>query len=147
MTRGKLPIRPWSTSECRATEREGGARCVVAKLSDRHHVEVVQRRGEKGVYDCSQGPPRIRRPEPNRPGDSARPLDFEGPVCAGVERDLFPSTTVYIVATFVEPNAKHYDPRQKAYVNGPITSKVYYQFAGVRDLPAAMAARCCTLWK
>ena len=141
------PIRPWSVTECRTAELKTGARCVVAKLTDPHHVEVIHKLGEKDVYDCSQGVPRIKRPAPTKSEDSRFAPDFEGPICAGVQRDLFPSTTVYIVATFVDPNANHYDPEQKRYIVGPVTSKVYYQFAGVRDLPAAMASRCCRLWK
>ena len=39
------------------------------------------------------------------------------------------------MATFVDPNARHYDPVKKAYVVGPVTSKLYYQFAGIRRLP------------
>src|SRR5712692_11053781 len=80
--------------------------------------------GEKDVFNCSPQVPRLERPPVQKPGDSAFPLDFEGPVCAGVQRDLFPSTTVYVIATFVEPSAKHYDPVKKAYVVGPLTSKV-----------------------
>lgn len=147
MARDGFPVRPWSVSKCPPATLARGARCVVAKLSDPRHVEVIQRVGEKGVYDCSRGVPRIERPSVTKPLDSAFPPDDEGPICAGVQRDLFPSTTVYLVATFVDPNAKHYDLRQKSYVVGPVTSKVYYQFAGVRDLPAAMASRCCRLWK
>ncbi len=141
MTRGRLPIRPWSVTKCEEATLRGGARCVVAKLSDTHHVEIIRKVGERDVRDCSGGVPKMR------PQDSVRSPDYEGPVCAGVQRDLFPSTTVYIVATFVDPNAKHYDPTQKAYVVGPVTSKVYYQFSGVRDLPAAMATNCCRIWK
>jgi len=145
MTRSGLPIRPWSVSRCRPAALRDGARCVVAKLSDPHHVEVIHRVGEKGVYDCSQGVPRIEPPrDTTRRNDSPFAPDFEGPICAGVLRDLFPSTTIYVVATFVSPNAKHYDPKRKGYVVGPDTSKVFYQFAGVRDVPAASCR--CSLW-
>ncbi len=143
MTRSRTPIQPWSATKCGPSTLRQGARCVVAKLSDAHHVEVVHRVGEPDVYDCSHGVPRVKRTGQ----DTVHAPDFEGPICAGAQRDLFPSTTVYIVATFVDPNAKHYDPQTKAYVVGPLTSKVYYQFAGVRDLPGAMAERCCRLWK
>ncbi len=133
LTRSGIPIRPWSVNKCSGAELRKGARCVVAKLSDPHHVEVIHKVGDKGVYDCSKGVPRIKEPQ-TRSGDSPRSPDFEGPICAGVQRDLFPSTTVYVIATFVDPMAKHYDPKKKDYVVGPITSKVYFQFAGVRDL-------------
>jgi len=141
----RLPIQPWSVTKCEATELRNGASCAVAKITDPHHVEVIRRLGEKDVFNCSPQVPRLERPPVQKPGDSAFPLDFEGPVCAGVQRDLFPSTTVYVIATFVEPSAKHYDPVKKAYVVGPLTSKVYYQFSGIKDVPAAMASHCCKL--
>jgi hypothetical protein len=144
MTRSGLPIRPWSVSRCRPAALRAGARCAVAKLSDPHHVEVIHRLGDKGVYDCSQGVPRIERPprDTTKRGDSPYAPDFEGPICAGVLRDLFPATTVYLVATFVDPSVRHYDAKRKTYVVGPDTSKVFYQFAGVRDLVAASCRRC-----
>ena len=141
----RLPIRPWSTTKCEAAALRAGARCVVAKLSDPHHVEVVHRIGEKGVVDCGRGAVPIHHPKEERPGDRPKPLDYEGPICAGTQHDLFPSTTVYVVATFEEPNVKHFDPAKKAYVVGPVTSKVFYQFAGTKDVPAAAAAQCCKL--
>jgi hypothetical protein len=30
-------------------------------------------------------------------------------------------------------------------VVGPLTSKVFYQFSGIKDVPAAMASHCCKL--
>jgi hypothetical protein len=67
-------------------------------------------------------------------GDSREVPDEEGPVCAGTSRDPFPSTTVYVVATFVDPAAEHWDPKAQKMVVGPVTSKVFYQFAGIRNL-------------
>jgi len=43
---------------------------------------------------------------------------------------LFPSTTVYLTANVVEPAAKHWDPRKKKYVVGPVVSILFYQIAG-----------------
>jgi hypothetical protein len=117
---------------------------VVAKLSDPHHVEIVRRVREGSVAAAARGFPgsidrtrRIWRP--------VHAPDYEGPICAGTQRDLFPSTTVYFVGTFVDPSAKHYDPKQKKYVVGPVTAKVFYQFSGIRDVPAATAKNCCAL--
>ena len=84
----------------------------------------------------------MREPSDRRVGN---PEGLEGPICAGTQHDLFPSTTVYVVATFEEPNVKRFDPAKKAYVVGPVTSKVFYQFAGIEDVPAAAAAQCCKL--
>jgi hypothetical protein len=158
MTRSGLPIGPWSVSTCPPavlldgdfdrededsnrdthkihTDREDGARCIIASLSAPPHVEVIHRVGEENVYDCSQGVPRIKPPITTQPQDSPFAPDFEGPICAGVQRDLFPSTTVYIIATFVDPIARHFDPKRERYVVGPVTSKVFYQFSGIRNLP------------
>ena len=134
LTRSGDPIRPWAVIKCPPAKLGNGARCVFARTSDKHHVEVIHRLGEKGVYDCSQGIPNIKETASTKSGDSPNIPDFEGPVCAGVQRDLFPSTTVYVIATFVDPAAKHYDSQKKAYVIGPVASKVFFQFAGTRDL-------------
>ena len=45
-----------------------------------------------------------------RSQDRANALDYEGPLCAGTTQDPFPSTTVYVVAKFVDPAARHYGP-------------------------------------
>jgi hypothetical protein len=66
--------------------------------------------------------------------DSRSIPDNDGPICAAIVRDPFPSTTVYVIATFVDPNAKHWDPKVRRYVVGPVTTKLFYQFAGIRDL-------------
>jgi hypothetical protein len=130
----KRPLRPWSRHKCeRTTLGEKGARCVIAKMSDKPHVLQVYKLGDPNVYDCSRGVPKVNPPRTN-PGDSEKIPDFDGPICAGSARDPFPSTTVYMIATFVDPKAKHYDRKTRKYVVGPVTSKVYYQFAGVRDL-------------
>ena len=129
----KLPIRPWSTVKCKPAALRKSLRCVIAKLSAKPHVLVTRRLGEKGVSDCSHGVPRVPRPA-SPTHDSPKAPDFEGPICAGTTRDPFPSATVYMIATFVDPNAKHYDPKLKRYVGGPVTSTVYYQFAGIRDI-------------
>lgn len=44
---------------------------------------------------------------------------------------LFPSTYVYLTATIVDPNAKYWDKAQAQYVNGPLRTKVFYQFSGI----------------
>ena len=63
------------------------------------------------------------------------PGDMEGGevnYCAhGTALSLFPSTTVYVTATIVEPNARYFDPEVGDFVNGPLETKVFYQFAGI----------------
>jgi len=141
LARDGHPIRPWSVTKCSVASLRDGGRCVVAKLSDPHHVEITRVVDNKEVFDCSQGLPR-REPRPANPGDSVHAPDYEGPICGGTLRDLFPATTVYMVANFVDPAVKHYDSAQKQYVVGPLTSKVFFQFAGIKDVPAAAAEHC-----
>jgi hypothetical protein len=139
-SRDKRAIRPWATTKCAAASLRDGGRCVIAKLNQKPHVEDSFRVGQAGVVDCQKTPPSERRGDnqghgaPAGTGDSSRAPDNEGPTCAGTQRDPFPSTTVYIIASFVDPSAKHYDPAKKRYVVGPVTSKLYYQFAGIRKL-------------
>ena len=50
----------------------------------------------------------------------------------GTNTDLFPATTAYFTADVIDPNATYWDPERKAYVTGPLASRVYYQMAGRR---------------
>lgn len=134
-----LPIVPWSVTKCAPSSLRERVTCTVAKLSQEAHVKETFMVGQPGVYDCSQGVPNIPRGNPNPTigsiavSDSSRPLDYEGPICAGSQTDPFPSATVYVIAKFVDPAAKHWDPTTKKYVVGPVTSTTYYQFAGTRQ--------------
>jgi len=162
-TRDRESIRPWETGKCRVGPLREGLRCTIAQLNQRPHVQTTYRLGEPGVYYCRNVVPRVpssgaRTVNPPRdstfspdyegpimpkpgaapPGglkDSTFKPDYEGPFCAGMQRDPFPSATVYVLATFVDPNVRHFDPVKKDYVVGPVVSKLYYQFAGIRRLP------------
>jgi hypothetical protein len=50
----------------------------------------------------------------------------------GMVATLFPSTSTYVTATLTDPNAKYWNPERKAYVVGPLSTKVFYQFVGRR---------------
>jgi hypothetical protein len=134
MTFDGVKIEPFSATKCTAKTLRETTRCVIAKLDARPHYTTTHKVGEPGVYDCSRGVPKVKQPRISKAKDAPGLVDYEGPICAGTTRDPFPSTSVYVIASFVDPKAKHYDPRKKEYVVGPVTSKVYYQFAGVRDL-------------
>jgi len=111
----KTPFRPWSESKLtrpmKLLEKGGTHSVPIARLSRGRHV--VQRVTEK---DC------------------AREDRLQGPDVAkckpGVQVDLFPATSVFVTATVVDPNAKHWDAKQKAYVTGPLRSQVFVQVAG-----------------
>jgi hypothetical protein len=164
-TRDRRPIAAWTSgTRCAPGPLQKGVRCAIARVTQKPHVLDTFRIGQPGVYDCRRGVPTVPVPRPvpgapqphdstnrpdyegpvvgppgNRTGPSARDSvnrpDFEGPMCAGIQRDPFPSAVVYVMASFVDPNARHYDSAKKAYVVGPVTSKLYYQFAGIRRLP------------
>jgi hypothetical protein len=156
-TRDHQPIHPWTSGKCAPGALREGLRCQIALLNQAPHVQVEHKLGQPGVYDCRkrvpQVPPRGTRDStfspdyegpilplpstapPRGTGDSVFKPDYEGPICAGVVRDPFPSTTVYVRATFVDPQERHFDRVKKTYVVGPVVSKIYYQFAGIRRLP------------
>jgi hypothetical protein len=136
MTFDHLPIRPWTATKCAPAVLRERLRCVVANLNDRPHILDVHRLGERNVVDCRNGLPRevLRGNYEVDHRDSRSIPDNDGPICAAIVRDPFPSTTVYVIATFVDPSAKHWDPKVRRYVVGPVTTKLFYQFAGIRDL-------------
>jgi len=127
-------IQPWASRKCERGAVREVTRCPIAKIDDRPYVSVARRLGEPEVYDCSHGVPRVDRPREAVKQDTPKIPDYEGPICAGASRDPFPSATVYVIATFVDPHAKHWDRKAKKYVVGPVTTRLYYQFAGVRDV-------------
>jgi hypothetical protein len=84
----------------------------IARLAQGRHIfeNVVTR-------NCSEPADRSSGPEVNE--------------CVnGIFVDLFPATTVYVVATVVDPHALHWDPAQGRLVVGPVESRIFYQFAG-----------------
>jgi hypothetical protein len=131
LARDGEPIRPWSASVCTSRSLgERGVNCPVANLKDPPHVRVSRHLGEAGVIDCRRGDVIAGKAA----SDSGNIPDYEGPICAGETLDPFPSAVVYVIARFIDPNAKHYDAAAKAYVVGPVTSTLYYQFAGIRKV-------------
>ena len=90
----------------------------LGKLSDERYVDLVF-----DSTDCERG--LIN----NGNGDIATG-DIE--YCPhGNALSLFPSTSVYITANVIDPNARYFDPEQGEFVEGPLESKVFYQFAGI----------------
>jgi hypothetical protein len=145
-TRDERPIVPWSSSQCGSAPIGGGLSCVITSLDQPPHVQQVFRFGQPNVHLCglpTEPFPNVQVQPAPPPSTSALPAanndagppDLEGGICAGADYDPYPSAVVYLIATFVDPNAQHYDPASRAYVVGPVASKLYYQFAGVRNLP------------
>lgn len=95
----------------------------IAGLTDKRHVDITY-----DPSDCKRG---LKVPE--GPAD-ARIGDIE--YCPkGTALSLFPATSVYVTATIVDPDARFWDPEVGQFVEGPLETKLFYQFAGtVPDL-------------
>lgn len=50
----------------------------------------------------------------------------------GVVVDLFPATAVYLTATSIDPAATYWDATHRTYVQGALSTRVYYQLSGRR---------------
>ena len=89
----------------------------LANLADERYVDIK--------FDSSDCKPGVRK-------GSGDDLVGEVVYCQqGYGLSLFPSTTIYVTATVIEPNARHFDPQIGDYVNGPLESKIFYQFTGI----------------
>ena len=126
-----LPIRPWKEPivlcEKQSTTRDG--RCARELGEESHPVTVSalkQGRHIAQIYDgkCPPVTP------PSGTQDATVSPDVNECPTAGISLDLFPSTTIYLTATIVDPAAKHWDPGKGEFVVGPLESHVYYQIAG-----------------
>lgn len=85
----------------------------IAKLSDKRQIVETIQAGD----NCN-------------PGDRFRAGPDVASCKGGINVSLFPATTAYIAATVVDPNAKHWDFKEKRYVTGPVTSHAFLQFVG-----------------
>ncbi|MGH7216735.1 MAG: hypothetical protein ACREIG_05820, partial [Nitrospiraceae bacterium] len=83
----------------------------IASLTDKRNVDITY-----DAIDCKRGISPVGHPE----------------YCPeGTALSLFPSTIVYVTATVVDPNAKFWDPGAGQFVQGPLETKLFYQFAGI----------------
>src|SRR5262249_34473369 len=94
-------------------EPKGEVKVPLARLNQRPHVRKVITQKECETPDRVSGPDVLR----------CNP---------GISVDLFPSTTMYVTATIVEPRARFWSPELKRYVEGPLESHLFYQIAGRR---------------
>lgn len=110
------PMRPWRDTRVpvrtAAVSARADVRIPIASLRDeRQYVQRVDQ-ASCARYDRSAGP------------------DTRG--CrTGMTVSLFPSTAVVVSATVTDPNARHWDPRRRAYVTGPVTTRIFYQIVGI----------------
>lgn len=92
----------------------------IAHLTDYRHLDEIIRKdpncrpGQVGVEGPGFGVPSVR-------------------YCpsAGNVLSLFPATYVYVSAKVTEPNARQWDPVTSQFINAPLTTRVFFQMAGV----------------
>jgi hypothetical protein len=104
----------------RNTNLKDNAKFRMAKYTDPRTVDITydDKPCKRGYVGNKQGG-----------GGDAQFGDYE--YCPrGIALSLFPSTYVYVIVTSVDPNATYFDKAQNKMVTGPLTSKVFYQFAG-----------------
>lgn len=110
-------FQPWTEGSRQVVKRAviekgGELKIPVARLSEKRHVyEVITERDCREAQDRRKG----------RDTAKCRP---------GINVDLFPSTTLYITATLIDPAMRHWDRRAKRYIVGPVATKIFYQLAG-----------------
>jgi hypothetical protein len=91
----------------------------IAGLADKRHVDITY-----DPEDCERG---LILPQAT---SDARIGDVE--YCPeGIAVSLFPATSVYVTATMVDPDARFWDPDTGDFVEGPLESRLFYQFAGI----------------
>jgi hypothetical protein len=109
------PVVPWKSTKIEGEFQltKDGLRVPVRNLfKDGHNVFVVH--GRENPQDASTGG---AQENPDVPGS--------------ISVDLFPSTTVYVTATVVDPNTHYKDP--KTGEDKVAESLLFYQFAGKRE--------------
>jgi hypothetical protein len=96
----------------------------LAKYTDPRTVDITY-----DDKDCKRGlRPITKGPSTTGNGDG---MFSDVEYCPkGTALSLFPSTYVYMIVASVDPNASYFDKAQNKMVTGPLTSKVFYQFAG-----------------
>jgi hypothetical protein len=88
---------------------------AIASMKDRRYIDVTH-----DLKDCKAE----KVPDGVDLGDA--------PYCGeGTSLSLFPSTYVYVTATVVDPNARHFDAAANKMVTGPVESKLFFQVAGI----------------
>jgi hypothetical protein len=109
-------VRPWGGYDVppvkpQTIKESGELKVPLARLNQRPHVTQRVTEADCAAEDRMKG----------RDTATCRP---------GTRNDLFPSTTVFVRAELVDPVARHWDPKTKQYVVGPVTTTVFYQIAG-----------------
>ncbi len=128
-----LPVTPFGTAApLREPERGEPSKAArigeqpleldLARLTDKRHVDVY--------YDPEDCP----NQKGSHPGESGPA--FGAPVSPdycqdGTALSLFPATYAYVIATVVDPDARHWDPDAGTFVEGPLESKLFFQVAGI----------------
>ena len=126
-----LPIKPWKSERklCEKNQNLTTDGCFVP-LRKAQSVQVAALRQGRHIVQKYDGkcPPGLRAAAGS--ADASKGPDGNDCPNAGINVDLFPATMIYVTATVVDPNAKHWDPVSKSFVVGPLESRLFYQIAG-----------------
>lgn len=116
-----LPIEFLSSTSFKTESVQDRLRLPIAKLSDPRTVDILY-----GPDDCPTGAVGGTLSVGDAdPGE----IDY----CEqGNALSLFPVTYTYLIAKVTDPNARYWDPERREFVTGPLSSVVYYQFAGIQ---------------
>jgi hypothetical protein len=110
-----VEMRPWREARVPLREEVGARDDVmipIARLGDaRQFVQRVD------ASSCADGGDRLGGPDVSE-------------CVPGISVSLFPATTLLVSISVTEPNARYWDPRRRAYVTGPLTTRLYHQVAG-----------------
>ncbi len=87
----------------------------IAAMTDPRHVDITNDPKDCKPEDVPDGVSRSDAPDCNE----------------GTSLSLFPSTYVYVTATVVDANARHFDTASGRMVTGPVESKLFFQVAGI----------------
>jgi len=128
------PILSWRTTRplCQTTGQTNAAsreNCPVRLTDGVQSVTVAMLKQGRNIVEVQDGKC-AGGGNQKGPGDRQKDPDVNLCPTVGVSIDLFPSTTLYITSTVIDPNAKHWDPVQKIFVTGPLESHLFYQIAG-----------------
>ncbi|HEX7184341.1 MAG TPA: hypothetical protein VF756_21105 [Thermoanaerobaculia bacterium] len=94
----------------------------LGNLTDQRTVDIIY-----GADECPAGSVGSSLAGSAGDGESA-----EVQYCQqGNALSLFPSTYTYLIATVVEPEARHWDPEREEFVVSPIQNIIYYQLGGI----------------
>lgn len=121
------PVEFLSSSRFTNLELVDRVEIPLGKLTDKRSVDIVY-----SAKDCPPGSlGSVQKDGAVVKGGAGDGEGVEIQYChQGNALSLFPATYTYMVATVVDPQAKHWDPELEEFVTGPLESVIYFQLGG-----------------